>query len=176
MKKSKKFLSILCAVCIMLATAAPALAVNYPDYVPMEPPVTVTFDQIGDLNANTTTQVGDLEPAVLLLPYNSGSGISGASICFFTADTKNFSFAMRLTPGSGGSGSNYHIQLWQINPDGSETKIGDAVQYNFNDGPYWENKLTVGNEYYVKVSSTTVDRNGADCQYVSSTEEHASFS
>ncbi|MBM6938967.1 hypothetical protein H7U37_10585 [Pseudoflavonifractor phocaeensis] len=100
------------------------------------------------------------------MPYNDGSGQSGVGICSFTADTADFSFAVDFLPDSGAMGQGYYyVQLWQSHPDGTDTKVGEAVRCAFGSGVTWENCLTIGEMYYVKVSSTDVTPDGALCQY-----------
>jgi len=148
MKKSKKFLSILLAISMILAMPVSTFAAEYPDYVPMNPPQ-------------------------VWLNHTSHMGNTGVNIFYFTADTRNFYFAMRLTTGY--TGRDYLLQLWQRNPDGSNTKVGDYHQYNFGEGPAWTNELDIGTEYFVKVSSQSIPTTGAQCEYIWSTEENVSF-
>lgn len=175
MKKFKKFVSVLCAISMILAMSVSAFAAEYPDYIPMNPPKTITWEQVEQLQKSTTslTRAGNTKPTKVWLNYTSHMGDNGASICYFTADTENFYFAMRLTTGY--TGRDYLLQLWQRNPDGSSTKVGDYHQYNFGEGPAWTGELEIGTDYFVKVSSQSIPTTGAQCEYIWSTESNVSF-
>lgn len=172
MKKSKKFLSMLLAVSMIMAMSVSAFAAEYPDYIPMNPPKTITWEQLQDATTSPTRE-GNLNPAKVWLNYTAHMGDNGTGICYFTADTRNFYFAMRLTTGY--TGRDYLLQLWQRNPDGTSTKVGDYHQYNFGEGPAWTNELEIGTDYFVKVSSQSIPTTGAQCEYIWSTSSNVSF-
>ena len=167
-----RLISSALAVAMIFSMFTSASAI-YPENIdPFDPVGTVTYNQLQDIISSSHTRISN--GGDVLIPYNNGSGTTGTSVAYFEADTEYLYFALRLKPGEGWTGSTYHIQLYELKADGSSSKKGREATYHFGEGPIYQN-LEIKHNYFVKISSQTVDRGGANGEYLYSTEGPVDF-
>lgn len=94
------------------------------------------------------------------IPYNDGSGTSGQIAATFTAETSTVAFVLT----SLGGGSNYAAALWKDNGSLPPSLVADYGEYGFGTG-FVQSGLTVGQNYFIKISSQTVPSPGVNGRY-----------
>lgn len=161
MKKSKKFLSVLCAVCMILAFAVPAFAAEIEEEF-LPPPTLLTYQDV-HRDALNPVQAALLsnDTIACYIPYNDGSGTSGEIVESFEAESSTLGFILY----SYGGGTKYHAALWRDNGPGKPpSRVALYEDYSFGSG-FTQPGLVVGKEYYIVVSSTTVTPPGVNGGY-----------
>ena len=100
-------------------------------------------------------------PAVgtAFLPRSSRDGASGNACAPFTAKTADVAFVLYSAPGA----TDYNVRLCAGEP-GAGKWVSDAVTVKVNDGVRFSG-LTVGQAYYMEVSSDTLSTAGCTAPY-----------
>ena len=153
MKKTKKFLSIVCALCMIMAMAAPAFAANDPTTRHM--PRTISVEEFMAIEPRTTL-TGRVK-----LPKMNQDGTNGNSCAQFTADETDVSFVITEAPNT----STYNVQLYQgtISGGGSQVFIHEK-DVNVGAGASFPD-LTIGETYFFKVSSEDCPADGSNAKW-----------
>lgn len=161
MKKFTKFVSVLCAISMILAmsvsafAAAPALL--DPEYVPEQfvEPSDIAMFQI------TRTIPGESGPGDM--KYNGGNGDTGEAMFGFEAKTSSVSF--KITWVTAQFGDTYHYQLYRVNGVGRpDTKVDQARESSFGATNSYTD-LVIGAYYYLVVSSMSIPQTGASVEW-----------
>lgn len=158
MKKSKKFLSVLLAVCMVLAMSAPAFAVQesgeeFAYHISMTPAMLRSITPRSSFTENT------------FLPLINQSGTNGNACGEFTADASNVSFTITSAPGA----ATYNVQLYKGTIADGGTKVSTADRdFSIGNGASFGN-LKSGATYYFKVSSKDAPKEGATATYTVTT-------
>lgn len=93
------------------------------------------------------------------LSKNNPTGTNGVSCASFTARRTSAVFLLTSAPGA----ENYNIQLYR-GPLGEGERVSDYTKVAVNNGVYFLG-LTVGESYYVKISSSTLKTDGCTAIY-----------
>ena len=93
------------------------------------------------------------------LSKNNQDGTSGSVCSQFTADKTGFAFVITNAPGA----SNYNVKLYE-GKIGKGKAVSNFAVSDINNGVYFTG-LTVGKEYYVKISSSTLITSGCTATY-----------
>lgn len=165
MKKSKKVISLLLAISMILAMSVSAFAAEVPEPSAegiLPAPTLITYKDLhGDIdNAVMAAFLSD-DKVSCFIPYNDGAGTSGSVAATFTAETKKVSFILY----SYGGGTTYHAELWHVNGNNiPNSKVMSYNDYAFGSG-FSQGGLIVGDTYYITVSSQTVPTSGVQGGY-----------
>ncbi|MEG2138702.1 MAG: hypothetical protein RRY64_08585 [Oscillospiraceae bacterium] len=160
MKKSKKFLSILCAVCMVMAMAAPAFAASTGEEPRYDPEYVEGFGSQKDALARNALRLNRaFEESVCDIPCNSGSGTTGVIAVEFEADSTKAEFTLDCK-----YDGSYHCRLYRVHSSEPISPHGEAVMSSFGDGPTFKN-LIIGETYRVMVSSQDVPTAGTSGTY-----------
>jgi len=165
MKKSKKFLSVLPAISMILAMSVSAFAVEVPTDEILPPPTLITYKDLhGDIDNAVMAAVLSNDTISCYIPYNTGNGTTGSIAASFTAESSTVNFILY----SYGGGTNYHTELWHVNgdhmPNNKVMSYNDYNDYAFGSG-FSQSGLQVGDTYYIMVSSQTVTPPGVQGAY-----------
>lgn len=155
MPKIKKVVAALIAICSVVALCSiGALAVEEPSY-----PVEITVMTTENRNAYETQTEYVPTVGTAYLAQNNESGTNGSICAPFTAETTHMAFVLTSAPGA----MNYNIQLYEGIP-GEGERISDYATVDVNNGVYFSG-LTVGQDYYIKLSSNTLQTSGCTAVY-----------
>lgn len=162
MKKFRKFVSALCAACMILAMSVPAMAAEEQTEQVLPPPTLITYKDLhGDFDSAVMAAVLSDDIYSCFIPYNNGSGTSGQVAVSFPAQSSTVSFILY----SYGGGTKYHAELWHVNGNNiPNSKVMSYDDYAFGTG-FAQSGLIVGDTYYITVSSQTVDPPGVQGGY-----------
>lgn len=152
----KKIPLLLLTVCVMLASFNVAYAKSLDDQsYPIEIHV-MTMEE-----RNAFEQQNECDPVVgtAYLAQNNVSGTNGNICAPFTAEKENVAIVLVSVPGA----ENYNIQLY-IGLPGEGERVSDYATVGVNNGVYFLG-LTEGQEYYFKVSSSTLSTTGCTARY-----------
>lgn len=150
MLKSKKVVSLLLAMAMVLALGAISVFANGDDSE-LPPYSVVSYDEILHMINGSQSGIGpyiDLsEPCVI--PANNQAGTNGNSVGFFTADKTNVSFAVS----GGAADKTYNLVLYKDNGAGhAPTQIRQFTPPYFGTG-ISQGGLTIGTSYFFKIST-----------------------
>lgn len=165
MKKSKKIISLLLAVSMIMAMSVSAFAaeVTEASAVGVLPaPTLITYKDLhGDIDNAVMAAALSADTVSCFIPYNDGSGTTGQVAASFTAESGTVNFILY----SYGGGTKYHAELWHVNGNNiPNNKVMSYNDYAFGSG-FAQNGLKVGDTYYITVSSRTVPTSGAQGGY-----------
>lgn len=93
------------------------------------------------------------------LSKNNSSETSGSVCAAFSGDKANMAFVMTSVPGA----TNYNVQLYEGLP-GEGVRVSDYAAVEVNSGVYFTG-LTVGQSYYLKLSSNTLTTDSCTAVY-----------
>lgn len=93
------------------------------------------------------------------LSPNNEDGTNGSICAPFTAETANMAFVVKSAPGA----LNYNVQLYAGVPGAGE-RASNYATIEVNNGVYFSG-LTVGQSYYMKISSNTLPTAGCTAIY-----------
>lgn len=98
-----------------------------------------------------------------VMPYNPGSGDTGAVIFSFTAEADTIYWTIDWD--DAGIDDTYYYQLWRVNGNGiPNSKVGSERQCSFGAGQYYSG-LIIDAVYYIQCSSMCVPARGAEVTY-----------
>lgn len=155
MKRIKKLSTIVLTVCMMFTLfSVGSLAAAETEY-PIEIHV-MTMDERNDLMNQEGREV---IIGGAYLSQNNVSGTNGSICAPFTADMTNMAFVLTSAPGA----TDYNVQLY-AGAIGKGEYVSNYATVGVNNGVYFTG-LTIGQEYYLKVSSNTLITSGCTAVY-----------
>lgn len=152
MKRIRKILSVGLALCIVLCGSA--FAADAAEY-----PVEIHVMTLEERNELFDQSVEEVTAGAAYLSHNNQSGTNGSICAPFTADRTGMAFVLTSAPGA----IDYNVQLYVGKP-GEGERVSNYATVEVNNGVYFTN-LTVGQEYYYKISSSTLVTNGCTAIY-----------
>lgn len=166
MKKSRRFLSVLCAVCMIFAMSVSASATTLgnptyhldPNYQPER--------YAGEMPAAVARALRALTPDQdCFMPHQNYDGDNGEVLFAFQTDSDDTTVKWRVDWNQSGVNDVYYYQLWRVNGGTiKDSKIGAQKQASFGGVPSYDN-LQPNTQYYIKVSSRDVPTDGANCLF-----------
>jgi hypothetical protein len=156
MKKNKHILACAMVVCVLSSILnITVLAAEQNEY-----PVEISVMTIEERNALFTQEGCTPTTGITFLPLNNSSGTNGNICAPFTADKTNIAFAIVTAPGA----TDYNVQLY-VGTYGEGVKASNYATVIIDNGAYFTG-LTIGQDYYFKISSSTLTQNGSNASYV----------
>lgn len=155
MKRVKNVTTLFLAVCTLLTFfSVNANAANGTEY-----PVKIHTMTMEERNA-FEPQTGYTPAAgTAYLSQNNESGTNGSVCAVFNADKANMAFVITSAPGA----TNYNVQLYTGTP-GEGVRVSNYAAVVVNNGVYFTG-LTIGQIYYLQVSSNTLVTTGCTAVY-----------
>ena len=154
MQRIKKVITCFLTVIVLLSVAGSANAMKSSDY-----PVEIHVMTAEERNAfESQTEATPIVGTAFLSPNNE-VGTNGSICAPFTAETANMAFVVKSAPGA----LNYNVQLYAGVPGAGE-RASNYATIEVNNGVYFSG-LTVGQSYYMKISSNTLPTAGCTAIY-----------
>lgn len=155
MNRTKKMAAFALAACTALTmfsfSAAAAESTEYPVEIhTMTPAERTSFET----QTEYTPIIGSA-----YLPKNNEGGTNGSICASFTADKTSMAVVVTSAPGA----SNYNVQLYAGVP-GEGERVSNYATVNVNNGVYFTG-LTLGEAYYLTLSSNTLSTNSCTAVY-----------
>ncbi len=154
MKKTRKIASLTLAMCLMFTLCNNALAVNSDKW---DTQINIMTSEQREEMQNQSKN--NIKTANAYLSKNNQDGTNGNICSEFIADKTSIAFVLTNAPGA----TNYNIQLYE-GKAGEGKIVSNYATVNVNDGVYFTG-LTIGKEYYMKISSSTLSTNGCTATY-----------
>ena len=152
MKKLQKLLALALCVCALAAVSA-ADAEGYPASIRV-----MTQEERDDFEKQSAA--AQYAPATAYLPKNNPGGTNGNICAPFQAESDCAAFVLISAPGA----ASYNVQLYAGAPGAGE-RVSDYAVVGVNNGVFFSG-LTVGQDYYIKISSDTLAANGCTALYI----------
>lgn len=154
MQRIKKVITCFLTVIVLLSVAGSANAMKSSDYS-----VEIHVMTAEERNAfESQTEATPIVGTAFLSPNNE-DGTNGSICAPFTAETANMAFVVKSAPGA----LNYNVQLYAGVPGAGE-RASNYATIEVNNGVYFSG-LTVGQSYYMKISSNTLPTAGCTAIY-----------
>lgn len=156
MKKMKKILSMICAICMTMSLVPGAMAASLPEVNHGNRVISAReFAAIVPLSTAT---------GKVMLPRTNAGGTNGVACSQFTADETDVSFTITSAPGC----TTYNVQLYlgTIKDGGSQVYVFEQV--NVGAGASFSD-LEVGETYFFKVSSVDAPSSGSNASWTRKT-------
>lgn len=154
MRRILKAVGCILTLCFMLIFSNNSLAVDLKDWsVDIN---VMTIQQRDEMQS----QAGDnVTTANAYLTKNNQNGTNGSICSPFVAEKNGMVFILVNAPGA----TNYNVQLYE-GKAGQGKAVSNYATTDVNNGVYFTG-LTIGKEYYIKISSSTLVTSGCTATY-----------
>ena len=154
MKNGKKFTRLFLMFGVLLTLCTSTFAAPATEW-PVDIHV-MTMEERAEMQDQTGDKV---TIGTAYLSKNNTSGTNGNICSPFTAEKTGMAFVLINAPGA----TDYNVQLYVGKP-GEGERVSNYATVDVNNGVYFT-VLTIGAEYYIKISSSTLVTNGCTATY-----------
>ncbi len=155
MKKLQRLLAL--ALCVCALAALPAVSAADAEGYPASIRV-MTQEERDDFEKQSAA--AQYAQATAYLPKNNPGGTNGNICAPFQAQSGSVAFVLTSAPGA----ASYNVQLYAGAPGAGE-RVSDYAVVGVNNGVFFSG-LTVGQDYYIKISSDTLAADGCTALYI----------